>query len=182
MGMGPGLNFLPTQHILLKIIRNIMKRLISLFFVLVLSFNAFALTDPEELEFTGALNDGDLKTVQRYVEKMGVSLEDKYFAWTPFLITAAKNQFEILKYLTEKGADVNYVHPVTRMSGFHHAAFNGNKDMAKYLSEHGADVNKKLKGGVSIIRALVDDGKKDMAEYLLTIGVTKEGCEEKKCF
>jgi ankyrin repeat protein len=68
------------------------------------------------------------------------------------------------------------------MSGFHHAAFNGNKDMAKYLSEHGADVNKKLKGGVSIIRALVDDGKKDMAEYLLTIGVTKEGCEEKKCF
>jgi len=67
-----------------------MKKLFSLF-LLILSFNTFAgLTDPEELEFTGALNDGDLKTVKMYVEQKAVPLEDKYFAWTPFLITAAK--------------------------------------------------------------------------------------------
>ena len=75
-----------------------MKKLFSLF-LLILSLNTFAgLTDPEELEFTGALNDGDLKTVKMYVEQKAVPLEDKYFAWTPFLITAAKNQFEILKH------------------------------------------------------------------------------------
>lgn len=102
-----------------------MKKFFSLL-MLILSLNAFAgLSDPEELEFTGALNDGDLKTVKMYIEQKAVPLEDKYFAWTPFLITAAKNQFEILKYLTEKGADINYIHPVTRMTGFHHAAFNG---------------------------------------------------------
>ena len=78
-----------------------MKKLFSLF-LLILSLNTYAgLTDPEEVEFTGALNDGDLKTVKMYVEQKAVPLEDKYFAWTPFLITAAKNQFEILKYLTE---------------------------------------------------------------------------------
>ena len=129
------------MHIIIyRTVRNVMKKLFSLF-LLILSLNTFAgLTDPEELEFTGALNDGDLKTVKMYVEQKAVPLEDKYFAWTPFLITAAKNQFEILKYLTEKGADINYIHPVTRMTGFHHAAFNGNKEMAKYLAEKGIDI------------------------------------------
>ena len=158
-----------------------MKKLFSLF-LLILSLNTYAgLTDPEELEFTGALNDGDLKTVKMYVEQKDVPLEDKYFAWTPFLTTAAKNQFEILKYLTEKGADINYTHPVTRMTGFHHAAFNGNKEMAKYIAEKGADINKKLKGDVSIVRALKDDGKEDMAKFLISLGVSEEGCEG-KCF
>src|SRR5210317_1953130 len=158
-----------------------MKKFFSLV-MLILSLNTYAgLTDPEELEFTGALNDGDLKTVKMYIEQKAVPLEDKYFAWTPFLITAAKNQFEILKYLTEKGADINYIHPVTRMTGFHHAAFNGNKEMAKYLAEKGIDINMKLKGDVSIVRALKDDGKEDMAKFLITLGVSEEGCEG-KCF
>jgi ankyrin repeat protein len=73
------------------------------------------------------------------------------------------------------------VHPVTRMNGFHHAAFNGNKEMAKYIAEKGGDINKKLKGDVSIIRALKEDGKTDMAEYLLSLGVSEKGCEG-KCF
>ena len=86
-----------------------------------------------------------------------------------------------MKYLTEKGADINYIHPVTRMTGFHHAAFNGNKEMAKYIADKGADINKKLKGDVSIVRALKDDGKEEMAKFLITLGVSEEGCEG-KCF
>ena len=39
-----------------------MKKLLGLFIVLFFSIHAIAgLSDPEELEFTGALNDGDLK-------------------------------------------------------------------------------------------------------------------------
>ena len=87
-----------------------------------------------------------------------------------------------LKYLTEKGADVNYVHPVTRWTAFIHAAFNENKEMLDYLKAHGADINHKLKGDVSLIRAMLDDGKKDMADYLLSIGVKNDGCQEKQCF
>ena len=82
-----------------------MKALTTCFTILMisLSFNAFALNDDEELEFTGAVNEGNIKVVKRYVETMNVNLEDSYFAWTPVLMAAAKNQMEVLKYLVEKG-------------------------------------------------------------------------------
>ena len=67
------------------------------------------------------------------------------------------------------------------MSGFHHAAFNGSKEMVQFIADKGGDINKKLKGDVSIIRALKEDGKTDMADFLLKLGVSEEGCEG-KCF
>ncbi|MFZ8943182.1 MAG: ankyrin repeat domain-containing protein [Methylophilaceae bacterium] len=149
---------------------------------LLISFNAKALTDSEALEFTGAVNDGDLETVKRYVETMNVDLEEGYFAWTPLLMAAAKDQMEVLVYLVNKGANINYTHPVTRFNALHHAAFNGDKKMVKYLIDNGINAQQNLKGDVSIIRALNEDNKKDMADYLLTIGIKDEGCQEVKCF
>ena len=61
-------------------------------FVATFSLNAIALNDDQELEFTGAVNVGDLKTVKKYIETTDVKIDDSYFAWTPFLMTAAKNQ------------------------------------------------------------------------------------------
>ena len=161
-----------------------MKVLSSLLaiFVAVFSLNALALNDDQELEFTGAVNEGDLKTVKRYVETTDVKLEDSYFAWTPFLMAAAKNQLKVMEYLVEKGAKITYIHPITRFNALHHAAFNGSKPMVDYLVEIGIDKTKNLKGDVSIIRALKEDGKSEMAEYLLSIGFKDEGCQDKKCF
>ena len=160
-----------------------MKYIIKSFVTLLIavSFNAFALTDPQEMEFTGAVNEGDMKTVKMYVETMNIDLEQGYFAWTPFLMAAAKRQFEVLKYLKEKGANINYTHPVTRFNALHHAAFNRDKVMVKYLIDIGIEQNN-LKGDVTLIRALSQDGKKDMAKYLTTLGMKDEGCETKKCF
>ena len=90
--------------------------------MLVVSMQAIALNDAEEMEFVGAVNDGDIKIVKRYVETMNVNLEDSYFAWTPFLMSAAKNQMEVMKFLKENGANMNYTHPVTRFNALHHAA------------------------------------------------------------
>ena len=47
-----------------------MKALSSLLaiFVALFSLNALALNDDQELEFTGAVNEGDIKTVKKYVE------------------------------------------------------------------------------------------------------------------
>ena len=150
--------------------------------VAIFSLNALALNDDQELEFTGAVNDGDLKTVKMYVETTNLKINDSYFAWTPFLMTAAKNQLEVMKYLVSKGANITYTHPITRFNALHHAAFNGSKPMVDYLVEIGIDKTKKLKGDVSIIRALKEDGKVNMAEYLLSIGFKDEGCKEKRCF
>jgi len=160
--------------------KNLFKSLIAS--MLIVSFSAFALNDAEELEFTGAVNDGDLKTVKKYVETLNVNLEDSYFAWTPLLMAAAKDQMEILVYLVDKGANINYTHPVTRFNALHHAAFNGDREMAKYLVDNGINKQQNLKGDVSIIRALKEDNKAEMADYLLTLGIKDEGCQEKRCF
>ncbi|MDC0127092.1 ankyrin repeat domain-containing protein [Methylophilaceae bacterium] len=148
----------------------------------IFSLNVFALNDDQELEFTGAVNEGNLKIVKKYVETTDVKIDDSYFAWTPFLMSAAKNQLEVMKYLVSKGANITYTHPITRFNALHHAAFNGSKPMVDFLVEIGIDKTKKLKGDVSIIRALKEDGKEKMAEYLLSIGFKDEGCQEKRCF
>jgi uncharacterized protein len=150
--------------------------------VAMFSLNALALNDDQELEFTGAVNEGDLKTVKMYVETTDVKIDDSYFAWTPFLMTAAKGQLEVMEYLVNKGANITYTHPITEFNALHHAAFNGHKAMVDYLVKIGIDKTKKLKGDVSIIRALKEDGKNKMAEYLLSIGFKDDGCQEKRCF
>ena len=158
---------------------GIIKKVVLL--MLVVSMHAIALNDSEEMEFVGAVNDGDIKIVKRYVETMNVNLEDSYFAWTPFLMSAAKNQMEVMEYLKANGANINYTHPVTRFNALHHAAFNGNKEMVKYLIGIGIE-QKNLRANVSLIRALNEDNKKDMAKYLISLGVKDDGCQEQRCF
>jgi len=170
------INFLLNKGLIMK---YIIKGFVGL--LLGVSLNASALTDPQELEFIGAVNEGDMKTVKMYVETMNVDLEDSYFAWTPFLMAAAKKQLDVVKYLKEKGVNINYTHPVTRFNALHHAAFNKDKAMVKYLIGVGIEQNN-LKGNVTLIRALGQDVKADMAKYLISLGVKDKGCEEKKCF
>ena len=57
-----------------------MKALSILLTIFITSFslNALALNDDQELEFTGAVNDGDLKTVKRYIETTDVNIDDSY--------------------------------------------------------------------------------------------------------
>ena len=150
--------------------------------IAIFSLNVLALNDDQELEFTGAVNEGNLKIVKMYVETTDLKINDSYFAWTPFLMTAAKGQLEVMKYLVTKGANITYTHPITEFNALHHAAFNGHKAMVDYLVKIGIDKTKNLKGDVSIIRALNEDGKGKMAEYLLTLGFKDEGCQEKRCF
>lgn len=147
--------------------------------LLTFSMQLFALSDAEEIEFAGAVNEGKLPIVKKYIEGKKVDINVTYFAWSPFLMAAAKGQFQTLKYLADHGADINYTHPLTKMNAFHHAAFDGRIDMVKYLTSKGADINKKLKGGVSIVRIVKEKGDTKMADLLLSLGVSEEGCEDK---
>lgn len=147
--------------------------------LLTFSMQLFALSDAEEIEFAAAVNEGKLPVVKKYIEGKKVDINVTYFAWSPFLMAAAKGQFQTLKYLADHGADINYTHPLTKMNAFHHAAFDGRIDMVKYLASKGADINKKLKGGVSIVRIVKEKGDTKMADLLLSLGVSEEGCEDK---
>jgi ankyrin repeat protein len=91
-------------------------------------------------------------------------------------MAATKGQLAAVKYLTEKGADVNYVHPLTKMTAFHLAAYDGYEEVVKYLAAHGADINKKMRGDVDIIRIVRDTGNTKMVELLKSLGVREDGC------
>lgn len=159
-----------------------MKLIKALLMVVALgmSVSAFALTDDEYMEYTGALADGNVKVVKRYLDN-GVDINEKFYAWSALQVAAKNNQMAVVKMLTEKGADINYKHPITKMTAFHLAVFNENKEMVTYLASKGADINSKLRGNVPIIRPLRDAGQNNMVEFLLGMGVKEEGCVEDKC-
>lgn len=147
------------------------------------SFNAMAakaLNDDESVEFTDAIGKGDMKIIKKYMDE-GVDVNVGYFAWPPLLMAAAKGQLEPVKYFADHGANLNYQHPMTLWTAFHHAAYDGNEAMVKFLAAKGADINKKMRGNVDIIRVVRDLGNTKMVDLLLSLGVKNDGCQEDKC-
>lgn len=142
---------------------------------------AGTLNDDEYMELSGALTDGKLDIVKRYIDKDPSLLGYNFYAWQPLQMATNHNQVATVKYLVEKGANKDYVHPVSRMTAFHLAAFNGSDEIVKYLAAQGADINKKMKGGVSLIRVVKDEGNTKMVDLLTSLGVKEEGCEG-ECF
>ncbi len=159
-----------------------MLRVLLAMLVLSFSFNAMALTDDDSLEFTNAITEGDLKGVKKFVEADPKNVNEKSFAWTPLQMAANKGQVEVAKYLLSKGADINYAHPLSKNTAFHLAAFGGFRDMLTLLAKSGADVNIKLKANVSLIRPFKDAENNSMIEFLKSLGVSEEGCNDSKCF
>lgn len=160
-----------------------MKLIRTLLAILTIGFSAhtMAITDDDSIEFTSALGEGNIKVVKKYVTAEPNVVNARFFAWSPIQIAANKAQLDTVKYLIEQGADINYVHPITKMTAFHFAAFSGSESLVKYLAEKGADVNKKLRADVSIIRVIRDEGNTKMVELLMSLGVKDDGCQDEKC-
>jgi len=135
----------------------------------------------DQVAYTQALRDGDVKTVQKYLDS-GISPNEQFFTWTAIQIAANKGQLAVVKLLVEKGADINYKHPVTKMTSFQLAAYENYPEVVKYLASKGADINAKMRGDISIIRAIRDEGNTQMVDLLISLGVKDDGCKEEKCF
>ncbi|ROH88445.1 ankyrin repeat domain-containing protein [Pseudomethylobacillus aquaticus] len=149
---------------------------------LVFSMSSFALTDEEQIEFTTAVTGGNIKMVKKYLDSGKIAVNDKFFAWTPVLSAASKNQTAMVKYLAEHGADINYRHPVNYMTSLAHATFNANNELVEYLLQKGADPQIKMRGDLSILRMARDLGNTSTAELLTKYGAKDDGCQETKCF
>jgi len=160
-----------------------MKFVKALLMVIALSvpYLSFAMEGEQQVEYTQGLRDGDLKIVKKYLDS-GVDVNEKFFAWTAIQIATNNNQLKVVKLLIERGADVDYVHPVTKMTALHLAAYDGYPEIVKYLASKGANVNLRLKGDVSILRAVRDKGDKKMEELLVSLGANDDACKDEKCF
>lgn len=139
---------------------------------------AWAMEGEEQVEYTDALGNGNVAVVKKYLDS-GVGVNDQYFAWSALQIAANKNQLEVVKLLVEKGADLNYRHPITKMTALALAAVDGYTDIVSYLLSKGADPNIKMRGGVSLVRAARDNNDNAMVELLLKGGAKDDGCKEK---
>ena len=143
---------------------------------------AFALTDDEQIEFMGAVGDGNVKVAQKYLDSGKAKVNDAYFAWTPLLTAASKDQLPMVKMLVEHGADLNFKHVVTKLTPLAYAVYDGNNAMVEYLLQKGADPNLKMKGGVSLVRAARYQGHEDTAKLLMKNGAQDDGCKEEQCY
>ena len=131
------------------------------------------LDNEDQIAMSTALGSGDIKTVKKYLDS-GVNVNDTYFAWSALQIAANHNQLKMVKFLVERGADVNYTHPVTKMTALSMAAFNGSDEVVKYLISKGANVNAKLKDDANLVTALRHFGQDKTADILVAAGA-KEG-------
>lgn len=147
-----------------------------------LPMSAFALTDDEQVEFTSAVVEGNVAVVTKYLDEGKVNVNDKFFAWTPLLSAASRNQITVVKVLVDRGADINYKHPILKMTSVAFATYDGNTELLEYLLQKGADPNIKMRGGVSLLRVAKDEGKPDVAAILVKYGAKDDGCQDEKCF
>jgi ankyrin repeat protein len=155
-------------------------KLVLILVAMSVSFSSFAITDDEHVAYTQALRDGDVKAVKKFLDS-GVDVNEKFFTWEALQIAANQNQFAVVKLLVERGADLNYKHPITKMTALQFAAYGNNQEMIKYLVSKGADINSKMRGNVSIVRAIRDEGNMKMVEFLLANGAKDDGCLDEKC-
>jgi len=141
------------------------------------------LESEKQVEFTQAIEDGNTKLLDKFFkEEPKLGINDTYFAWSALHVAVNRHSLKSVKYFVEKGININYQHPLTKMTALQLAAFNHDVDMVKYLISKGADVNTKLRGNVSIIRALHDMGDTQMEEIFAAAGAKDDGCQEEKCF
>jgi ankyrin repeat protein len=95
-----------------------------------------------------------------------------------FIRAIDNNNIELIKYLIEKGADVNARSSFGRSTPVFGAVLRNNKEIAEFLYKSGADINAKNDAGVSPVFITVGNEKDkeikkqrfEMLQYLVSIG------------
>jgi hypothetical protein len=126
-----------------------------------------------------ACTGGHLRIVKYLIEIAGadVKARDK-FGRTPLHCAASNEKLEVLKYLIERGADVDAQNPdnyFERYTALGEAAIRGKFGVAKMLLENGADVGREGFGERSPLYAASVAIYPKLVELLLRFGADPEG-------
>ncbi|KAL3989932.1 Ankyrin repeats (3 copies) family protein [Acanthocheilonema viteae] len=131
----------------------------------------------QELDLLDAARCGDLCTIKRIIESCGTKIINcKDFDGresTPLHFAAGYNRVEVLKYLLEKGANVE-----ARDTGWlvplHNACAYGHLVVAELLVKHGANLNAIDKWGYTPLHEAALKGKFDVCKLLLLSGADQK--------
>ncbi|MES0491875.1 MAG: ankyrin repeat domain-containing protein [Leptospirales bacterium] len=88
---------------------------------------------------------------------------------TPLMKAVVYGGFDVIRYLTENGADVNAVDERDE-TALLIASYAGSIKTVRYLIKHGADVNKASKKGYTPLIVASDQGNFEVVKYLLEFG------------
>ena len=116
-----------------------------------------------EEAFIFAAADGELETVQRYVEiqEVNINAEDKVSGCTPLYAAAENGHLHVVIYLVDKGADKNKYENKGN-TPLHGATFHGHMHVVQYLLQVGANANKANDQGKTFYRLARLAGAKKM--------------------
>ena len=114
-----------------------------------------------------AYREGALKSFDALVQhpKVDINQQNSYHE-SPIMYPALANDFERVKTLTEKGAQLNHL----GWSPIHYAAIKGNAEIVKYLLDHGAWPNSPAPDGSNPLMMSVSAGSVEAVEALVNAG------------
>jgi len=149
--------------------KKVSALLVAISFALVMPAHGSMCKIDQELHI--AVSSNNFADVRALVENKGadVNTVDGY-GYTPLNRAVVINNIALVKFLVEKGADVNF----TYVSGYTYsplylAARTGNFEIVKYLVENGADVKKESMGG-GVLHPVASRGDVPMVAYLIKNG------------
>ena len=113
---------------------------------------------------------GHLRIVKFLIEEhdFQIFIEDRV-KWTPLLYAAQSGHVDIVKYLREKGADVNKTDKFGRTSLYYAIRYH-RTDAATYLIREGADVNISDSSGDTPLRVAMHNGDVSICKLLIEYG------------
>ncbi|MEZ9597013.1 ankyrin repeat domain-containing protein [Shewanella sp. 10N.261.52.F9] len=124
--------------------------------------------------FLHALTSSQFPSVE-YLISEGVDA-NKSFTWigtpntTPLMVASVKDDVETVKFLLEKGADVNRIDS-DGLTALMYAVIAGNMDVVRNLVNEGADLNAKTMSGESPLSRIESNNDSLMFQYFLENGV-----------
>jgi ankyrin repeat protein len=122
------------------------------------------------IDLKTAVTNGDLTLVRSMIEGDRSLLEFKIDSiFTPLNMASYVGKTDIVKYLLEKGADIN-TKDREGSTPLQNAAAKGHFDIVKLLVEKGSDVNYKDDNGVTPIHFGCMSGNVDLVKYLVEKG------------
>ncbi|WP_425495272.1 ankyrin repeat domain-containing protein [Paenibacillus tengchongensis] len=121
-------------------------------------------------EIRNAIKDDDIQEVKRLIgyDKEILNTMTAFGTWLH--VAAKKGHLDIVKFLLEKGIDINKKGGTFDGSALNLAAGEGHLEIVQYLLDHGAEIDVSLAQRNPLFAA-IDDGHIEVIKYLVVKGI-----------